>query len=66
MDPAAARRALITAGRALKERGAESLILGCTGMAHHRSIVRQEVGIPVIEPSQAAAAAAIGAVVGDR
>jgi allantoin racemase len=66
LDPAAARRALITAGRALKERGAESLILGCTGMAHHRSIVRQEVGIPVIEPSQAAAAAAIGAVVGDR
>jgi allantoin racemase len=66
LDPAAAWRALITAGRALKERGAESLILGCTGMAHHRSIVRQEVGIPSIEPSQAAAAAAIGAVVGDR
>lgn len=66
LDPAAARAALIAVGRELKERGAESLILGCTGMAHHRSIVRQEVGIPVIEPSQAAAAVAIGAVVGDR
>ena len=66
LDPAAARAALIAVGRELKEQGAESLILGCTGMAHHRSIVRQEVGIPVIEPSQAAAAVAIGAVVGDR
>jgi allantoin racemase len=66
LDPAAAQAALIMAGRVLKERGAESLILGCTGMAHHRSIVRQEVRIPVIDPSQAAAAVAIGAVVGDR
>jgi Asp/Glu/hydantoin racemase len=66
LDPAAARAALIAVGRDLREMGAESLILGCTGMAHHRAVVRQEVGIPVIEPSQAAGAVAIGAVVGDR
>jgi Asp/Glu/hydantoin racemase len=66
LDPGAARAALIAVGRELREMGAESLILGCTGMAHHRAIVRQEVGIPVIEPSQAAGAVAIGAVVGDR
>jgi Asp/Glu/hydantoin racemase len=66
LDPGAARSALIAVGRELKARGAESLILGCTGMAHHRAFVRQELGIPVIEPSQAAAAVAIGAVIGDR
>ena len=66
LDPGAARSALITVGRELKARGAESLILGCTGMAHHRAFVWQELGIPVIEPSQAAAAVAIGAVIGDR
>jgi Asp/Glu/hydantoin racemase len=65
LDPAAARAALIAVGRELKALGAESLILGCTGMAHHRAFVRQELGIPVIEPCQAAALAAIGAVVGD-
>jgi allantoin racemase len=66
LDPGAARAALIAVGRELKQRGAESLILGCTGMAHHRAVVRREVGIPVIEPSQAAGAVAIGAVIGDR
>lgn len=66
LDPGAARAALIEVGRELKARGAESLILGCTGMAHHRAFVRAELGIPVIEPSQAAAAVAIGAVIGDR
>jgi allantoin racemase len=66
LDPDAARAALMSVGRELKERGAESLILGCTGMAHHRAIVRERLGIPVIEPSQAAAAVAIGAVIGDR
>lgn len=65
LDPGAARAALIAVGRELKALGAESLILGCTGMAHHRAFVRQELGIPVIEPSQAAASVAIGAVIGD-
>jgi Asp/Glu/hydantoin racemase len=66
LDPNAARASLIAVGRELKARGAESLILGCTGMAHHRAFVRQELGIAIIEPSQAAASVAIGAVIGDR
>jgi allantoin racemase len=65
LDPQAAREALIRVGRALKAMGAETLILGCTGMAHHRRLVQQEVGLPVIDPGQAGAAAAIAAVVAD-
>ena len=49
----------------MKAMGAETLILGCTGMAHHRRLVQQEVGLPVIDPGQAGAAAAIAAVVAD-
>lgn len=64
LDPQAARSALIAAGRALRQAGAETLILGCTGMAHHRAAVQAETGLPVIEPAQAAAALAIAAVVG--
>jgi Asp/Glu/hydantoin racemase len=65
LDPAAALAALITTGRALKARGAQSLILGCTGMAHHRARVEAEVGIAVIEPTRAGAMAALAALVAD-
>jgi len=59
LDPLAAQAALVAAGRQLTEMGAEVLILGCTGMAHHATAIRQAVGIPVIEPTQAAAGLAI-------
>ncbi len=36
LDPAAARSALIVAAKGLAAMGAETIILGCTGMAHHR------------------------------
>jgi Asp/Glu/hydantoin racemase len=50
-------------GTALKNmRGAEVLILGCAGMAHYRSDLEHDLGLPVIDPSQAATAMAIGAV----
>lgn len=65
LDPDAARAVLIAAGRELAEMGAETIILGCTGMAHHRATVRDAVGLPVIEPAQAAAALAVGLVLGD-
>lgn len=64
LDPAAARAALIVAGRQLAELGAETIILGCTGMAHHRTAVRDAVGLPVIEPVQAAAGLALAVVMG--
>lgn len=62
LDPAAARSALIAAARELAAMGAETIILGCTGMAHHRAAVRDATGLPVIEPAAAAVAQAIGAV----
>ena len=60
LDPDAARARLIAAGNAAVEAGAETVILGCTGMAHHRVAVETAIGVPVIEPCQAAAALAVG------
>jgi Asp/Glu/hydantoin racemase len=65
LDPMAARAALVAAGRDLTAMGAETLILGCTGMAHHQAAIQDAVGAPVIEPAQAAVALAVGMVLGD-
>lgn len=54
--------ALQAAARILVREGAETVILGCTGMAHHRRAVEDAVGVPVIEPCQAAAALALGVI----
>ncbi|MEO9191413.1 MAG: aspartate/glutamate racemase family protein [Acetobacteraceae bacterium] len=62
LDPAAARAHLIAAARECVRAGAETVILGCTGMAHHRSVVEAEAGVPVIEPCQAGVALAIMAI----
>ncbi len=42
--------------------GADVLVLGCAGMAYLRGILEREVGIPVIDPTQAAASMALGRV----
>lgn len=60
LDPAAARARLVAAGQELVAKGAQTVILGCTGMAHHREAVEAAIGVPVIEPCQAAAAIAVG------
>jgi Asp/Glu/hydantoin racemase len=57
---AAAREALATAGRTLAAQGAGALIPGRTGMARHRAALERQLGLPVIEPSQAATARALG------
>ena len=62
LDPVAARARLIAAAVACRDAGAETVILGCTGMAHHRASMEAAVGVPVIEPCQAAAALALGIV----
>jgi Asp/Glu/hydantoin racemase len=64
LDPVAARAALVAAARELAGMGAETVILGCTGMAHHAAAVRDAVGLPVIEPTQAAAGLAVAALAG--
>ncbi len=65
LDPAAARSALIVAAKGLAAMGAETIILGCTGMAHHRLAIRDAVDIQLIEPSQAATSLAIGILLGE-
>lgn len=45
---------------ALRDRdGAEVIILGCAGMGLHRAALQQAIGLPVIDPVQAAVAAAV-------
>ena len=60
LEPQAARARLIEAAKACAAAGSGTVILGCTGMAHHRAAVEDAAGVPVIEPCQAAAAVAIG------
>jgi Asp/Glu/hydantoin racemase len=64
LDPDLARARLIAAARALAEAGAGAVVLGCTGMAHHRAAIADAVGLPVIEPCQAGVLLATGAVGG--
>jgi Asp/Glu/hydantoin racemase len=51
---------LVTVGRELGRAGAEVIVLGCAGMADYRSDLEGALGRPVIDPSQAACAMAIG------
>jgi Asp/Glu/hydantoin racemase len=54
---------MIEVGRQLKnEDGANTIVMGCAGMARHRAALEQALGIPVIDPTQAAVTMALGAV----
>jgi Asp/Glu/hydantoin racemase len=54
---------MVDIGRQLKQQdGAETVIMGCAGMALHRKPLEDALGIPVIDPTQAAVAMALGAV----
>jgi len=57
---------LVAVGRDLIADGAGALILGCAGMAVHRARLEAELGLPVIDPTQAAVAQAMGAVLAAR
>ena len=53
---------MVDTGRRLRdEHGADVLILGCAGMARRRAEVQDALGMPVIDPCQAAAGRAITA-----
>jgi len=48
-------------GRRLRDRhGADVLVMGCAGMARYRIDLAEALDIPVVEPTQAAVAMAIG------
>jgi Asp/Glu/hydantoin racemase len=51
---------LVEIGRKLLKDGADVLILGCAGMASHRSKLQKELHVPIIDPTQAAVSMALG------
>jgi len=54
---------MIAVGTALRdEDGADVVVMGCAGMARHRRPLEEALGVPVIDPTQAAVAMALGAV----
>jgi Asp/Glu/hydantoin racemase len=66
-DPHRASVRVLEVGAALRDiDGADTLILGCAGMADYREDLARATGLPVIEPSQAAVSLAIGRVLTTR
>jgi Asp/Glu/hydantoin racemase len=54
---------MIEVGAALRDTdGADVVVMGCAGMARYRKPLQDGIGIPVVEPTQAAVAMAIGRV----
>lgn len=52
---------LMTVAQQLRdEDGADVLILGCAGMAHYRARIEAALGVPTVDPTQAAVALALG------
>jgi allantoin racemase len=52
---------MVEVGTLLRDRdGADVLILGCAGMARLRAPLEDAIGLPVVEPCQAATATALG------
>ncbi len=63
-DSALALERMVTVGSRLRDQhDADVIVLGCAGMAALRTPLEEKLGIPVIEPVQAAVSMAIRAVV---
>jgi allantoin racemase len=56
------RRMLQVGERLRDDHGADVVVMGCAGMAPYRKRLQSALGIPVVEPTQAAVAMAIGRV----
>src|SRR4029453_2491536 len=56
------RRMVEIGGRLRDDRGADVVVMGCAGMARYRQPLQDAIGLPVVEPTQAAVAMAIGRV----
>jgi len=62
-DAARALGRMAEVGRTLREsHGANVIVMGCAGMARYRKSLQRAAGVPVVEPTQAALAMAIGRV----
>jgi Asp/Glu/hydantoin racemase len=54
---------MVEVGKTLRaEHGADVVVMGCAGMARYRKGLQDALGIPVVEPTQAAVTMAIGRV----
>ena len=54
---------MVAVGKALRDtHGADVVVMGCAGMARYRKPLQDAIGIPVVEPTQAAVTMAIGRV----
>lgn len=54
---------MVEVGQTLRDRdGADVLVLGCAGMARYRERLADAVGVPVVDPTQAAVGMAITAI----
>ena len=62
-DEGRALERMVAVGRSLRDvHGADVVVMGCAGMARYRARVESAIGVPVVEPTQAAVAMAIGRV----
>lgn len=59
-DATRTRQRMIDTGRRLvDEHGAHVIVMGCAGMAQYRAPLEDALGVPVVEPTQAAAGMAL-------
>ncbi|MFZ9508435.1 MAG: aspartate/glutamate racemase family protein [Burkholderiaceae bacterium] len=62
-DAGRTRERLIATGRQLvNDHGAHVVVMGCAGMAQYRKALEDAIGVPVVEPTQAAAGMALARV----
>jgi len=62
-DDARTLARMIEVGRELRDKdGADVIVMGCAGMARYRDRLQAEIGVPVVEPTQAAAGMALARV----
>ena len=62
-DASRTRQRMIDTGRRLvEEHGAHVIVMGCAGMAQYRAPLEDTLGVPVVEPTQAAAGMALARV----
>lgn len=58
-DPEVLHKIIATGRQLVEEDGAETVILGCAGLAMHRKAAQLELGVPIIDPVEAAVTMAI-------
>ncbi len=61
-DPATLNKVLAASKQLIKEKGAESIVLGCAGMATHRQAAEKHLRVNVIDPVQAGVVIALKAI----